>query len=105
VEKEEKELEQYQHLADISLRTLATILTIIFAYVFASTGKIEPTGKVFIVTVVFIIILGVIFSCIALYGKLPEVRYVKLFSVVATFLMIVSICVMFVFLTWILFSS
>lgn len=100
---QEKELKHYQRLADISLRTLATVLAIIFAYVFSS-GKIEIIGKVFVIAVILIILLGVIFSCFALYGQALEVRIVKWSAIISNLLMIIAICLMFILLMWILLT-
>jgi hypothetical protein len=97
---EQEELEQYHHLADIAIRTLATILAIIFAYVFS--GEVESIGKLFVLTVTFTIIIGIIFSVVALYGKISAVGIVKWCAIIATVIMTLVICMMFIFLSWIL---
>jgi len=81
---------------------LATILAIIFAYVFS--GKVESAGKLFVFVVAFAIILGVIFSVVALYGQISEVRIVKWCAIISTVIMILVICMLLIFLAWILLS-
>jgi len=96
------ELDQYHHLADIAVRTLSTILAILFAYVFS--GKVETMAKVFVLIVAFTIIIGIIFSVVALYGKISEVRIVKWCAIIGTVTMILVICFMLAFLAWILLT-
>lgn len=97
-----EELDQYHRLADIAIRTLSTILAILFAYVFS--GKVESVGKFFVLSLAFVIIVGIIFSVVALYGRISKVRIVKWCSIIATITMILVICMMLVFLAWILLS-
>lgn len=98
---EEKEIELYHRLADVSLRTSATILTIIFAYTFA-VGQLPSSIKFFIIGISVVMLFSIAFSAIALYGLRQDIRLVKGLTIISTVLMIGAIALMVLLLAWIL---
>ena len=84
-----EELKQYQRLAEVSLRTSATTLTILFAYAFATKGIMSLMLKWFITGVSVGLFLSILFGIASLYGvSKGEIRYIKLFAIISVFLMV-----------------
>jgi hypothetical protein len=104
-EKDPKEQSTYHRLADVSLRTSATALTILFAYAFA-IGKDAQIGfKYYIIGVGVILLFSVFCAVASLFGKKEgEIRYIKWLSIIATILMIIALGFAFLLLVIVLFS-
>lgn len=96
----------YQRLSDVSLRTSATALSIIFAYTFA-VGKTAESGfKFFIVIIGLILFISILCSIACLIGeKDGEIRYIKVFSIISTALMVIAIGFTFLLLVSVLYST
>ena len=85
----ERQVKMYQRLADVSLRTSATTLTIIFAYTFATEGAMSITLKWFITGVSVALFISIIFGIASLYGvSKGELRYISLLSKISVILMV-----------------
>ena len=95
-EREEKQIKMFHRFADISLRTSATTLTILFAYTFASEGLMSASLKT-VITFVAGSLLASIFSAIfCLMGLNPEeLRFVRIFSLLSTVIMAIGLTVAF----------
>lgn len=88
---EERQVKMFQRLADVSLRTSATTLTIIFAYTFATEGAMSITLKWFVTGVSVTLFLSIISGIFSLYGmRGGELRYIRLLSIVSVTLMAVA---------------
>lgn len=99
----EKKLKHYHRLADVALRTLATILAVLFAYVLAS-GRLTPIMKTYITGLWLLILSGVIVSGISLLSGEKVIPVAKWGAIVGILLMFITIGVMILFLSAIMFS-
>jgi hypothetical protein len=94
----------YQRLADVSLRTSATALTILFAYAFAVGANTTTEFKYFIVGVGLLLLFSVISAVVSLFGvSEKELRYIKGFGIASTVLMMAAIGLAFILLVSALF--
>lgn len=105
-EKEKNHQSIYQRLADVSLRTSATTLTILFAYTFA-VGIDAPTGfKYFILGVGLILLFSIFCAVACLFGiSENEIRYIKWFAIISTILMVIAMLLAFLLLVMVLFTA
>jgi uncharacterized membrane protein len=95
----------YQRLADVSLRTCATALTILFAYAFAIGSKAPTDVKYYILGIGLVLLFSVITSLVSLFGvSEKEMRYIKYFAIVSTLLMVVGMIAAFILLVMALFQ-
>jgi len=89
---EENKLRTFQRLADVSLRTSATTLTIIFAYTFATEGVMSNTLKMFVSGVSVGLFFSIVLATFSLAGMSKgEIRYVKMLSVISIIIMVISL--------------
>jgi hypothetical protein len=100
-----KTLDTYQRLADVSLRTSATTLTILFAYAFAtSTNTTLGQFKYFVLGVGFLLFCSVICALVSLFGvSEKESRFIKGFGIASVILMSLGLGFAFILLASALF--
>lgn len=103
MENDEKKLQYYHRLANVALRTLATVLAVLFAYVLAST-QLSPKSKTDITGIWLLILCGMIASGISLLSSEKEMRFAKAGAYLGFFLMFITIGVIIVFLSRIMYS-
>ena len=105
---EEKQARMFQRIANVSLRTSATTLTIIFAYTFATEGEMPTIMKWFVTGVSVALFCSIIFGIASLYGVSGgELRYIKLTTIVSAVLLIGSMffaLMLLVSVLWVPFS-
>jgi hypothetical protein len=99
----EKQLQRYHRLADVALRTLATILAVLFAYVLAS-GQLTSVMKIYVTAVWLLILFGIVFSGISLFCGKKEIRVAKVGAHISVLLMFITIAVMILLLSAIMYS-
>jgi len=94
-----------QRLADVSLRTSATTLTILFAFTFAYATKIAMGYKIFIVGVGLALLASIFLAIMCLYGiDASESRFIKLTAYLSTALMGLAMIFAFLLLVVALFA-
>jgi hypothetical protein len=104
-EEDAKAQRTYQRLADISLRTSATALAIIFAYTFAVSDTASMGFRYFIVGVAITLLFSIICGVGCLFGQEEgELRFIKTFSFFSTILMLLGMIFAFLLLVIVLFS-
>jgi len=95
----------YQRLADISLRTSATVLAIIFAYTLTVTGTASFGFRYFILGVGITLLFSIICGVACLFGQDEgELRFIKIFAFFSTILMLLGMIFAFFLLAIVLFS-
>ena len=104
VEKE-KEIGNYHRLADVALKTCATILAIIFAYTF-SIGKM-PEGFFLLVSGLgLLILISILCSIISLIlFKKEQLSIIKWLGIISVVLMFIAIFFMLVLLAAALYQK
>lgn len=86
-----KSLDMYQRLADVSLRTSATTLTILFAYTFAVGLNASLEFKYLIIGVGLTLLFSIVTGVFCLIGrKTGELTYVKIFAITSSVLMMIA---------------
>lgn len=100
---DEKELQRLHRLADVSLRTMTTVLALLFAYVLASK-EITETLKIYITVVWVLILFGDTMAGISLFCGEKEIRLAKAMAYVSIILMFVTIGFMIVLLSAVMYS-
>ena len=102
---ESKSLDMYQRLADVSLRTSATVLAILFAYTFAVGTSASLEFKTFLIGVGLVLLISVVSGVFCLIGrKTGELKYMRLFAILSSALMIIAMFFAFVLLVVALFG-
>ena len=99
----QKQLQRYHRLADVALRTLATILAVLFAYVLAS-GQLTSIMKIYVTIVWVLILFGIILSGVSLLCGENLIPVAKWGAICATVIMFITIAVMIVMLSAVMFS-
>lgn len=100
-----KSLDMLQRLADVSLRTSATALTILFAYTFAVGSNASLEFKSFIVGTGLALLFSIIFGVLCLIGrKVGELTYVRICAAASTVLMLIAMVFAFILLIVALFG-
>jgi hypothetical protein len=96
----------YQRLADVSLRTSATILTILFAYAFAVRATLAPDFKWFIIGVGLLLLFSILSAVSCLFGiSKGELRYIRFYGMISAVLMVSATILTFLLLVAALFST
>lgn len=103
MENDEKKLQHYHRLADVALRTLATILAVLFAYVLAS-GQLASVMKIYVTGIWLLILFGIIPSGISLLSDENTISVAKWGAVCGIVIMFATIAVMILFLSAIMYS-
>jgi hypothetical protein len=103
MENEKKKVSHYHRLADVSLRTLSTVLAVLFAYVLAS-ARLSPELKTYVTGIWLLILFGIISSGISLLSDEKTVSFAKWGAIIGIFLMFITIAVMILFLSAIMYS-
>lgn len=99
---DKERLQHYHRLADVALRTLATILVVLFAYILSS-GRLTTALKTYVTGIWLLILFGVIASGISLLsGEIIPVA--KWGAICGIILMFVTIAVMILFLSAIMYA-
>lgn len=95
----------FQRLADVSLRTSATALTILFAYTFAVGTNASMEFKSLIIGVGLLLLFSIIFAVASLFGRdIQEIRYIRGFAITSTILMMIAMGLAFILLVVALFG-
>ena len=102
--KDEKKLAQYHRLANVALRTLTTVLAVLFAYVLAS-GQMTSIAKTSVTGISVLMLFGIIFSGISLLCDEKVIPVAKWLAICGFIIMFVTIGVMIVFLSGIMYST
>jgi len=103
MDNDEKKIQNYHRLADVTIRTLATILAVLFAYVLASP-QLNPILKISVTSIWLLILLGIIASSISLFSGEKEIRIAKAGAYIGIILMLSTIVAMILFLSAIMYS-
>jgi hypothetical protein len=100
-----KSLDMYQRLADVSLRTSATTLTILFAYTFAVGLNASLEFKYLIIGVGLTLLFSIVFGVFCLIGRRTgELTYIRICATVSTVLMLIAMGFAFTLLVVALFG-
>jgi cation transport ATPase len=100
-----KTLDMYQRLADVSLRTSATALTILFAYTFAVGSSASLEFKTFLTGVGLALLFSIILAVFCLFGaERGELRYIRGFAIASSVLMMIAMVFAFILLVVALFG-
>ena len=101
--KDAKELARFHRLADVALRTLGTILAVLFAYVRASR-QMASAMKNYVTSVWLLILFGIIASGISLFCAEKEIRVAKAGAYMAILIMFGTIAAMILLVSGIMYS-
>ena len=93
--------DKYHRLANVSLRTLATTLAIIFAYTI-SAEEMPSTITLFISILSWVIFVGIVFSIDSLYGESRD--RIKRGAIFSTWIMGGALASMICLLIWLLYQ-
>lgn len=100
---DKEELKQFHRLTDVSLRTMTTVLALLFAYVLASRD-IPETLRIWITAVWVTILIGDILAGIGLLCGEKEIRVARGMAYVSLIIMFFVIALMIVLLSWVMYS-
>jgi hypothetical protein len=98
-----KPQDTYHRLADVSLRTSATVLAILFAYTFAIGANSSMEFKSVIVGIGLVLLFSIVFSIICLFVR-SEIGIIRGLAITSTALMVFGIGLMFILLVYALFG-